>query len=75
MNTTTVLGVGGLNWASSTASIEATLLRRPGVTAVEANAVSQTATVTYDPDQTSVVELSKWLPAGQQPGKGQPGGG
>lgn len=61
MNTTTVLGVGGLNWASSTASIEATLLRRPGVTAVAANAVSQTATVTYDPDQTSVVELSTWL--------------
>jgi P-type Cu2+ transporter len=61
MNTTTVLGVGGLNWASSTASIEATLLRRPGVTAVEANTVSQTATVTYDPGQTSVVELSKWL--------------
>lgn len=61
MNITTVLGVGGLNWASSTASIEATLLRRPGVTAVAANAVSQTATVTYDPDQTSVVELSTWL--------------
>ena len=61
MNRTTVLEVGGLNWASSTAAIEATLLRRPGVASVEANAVSQTATVTYDPDQTSVAELSKWL--------------
>ncbi|MET4427131.1 heavy metal translocating P-type ATPase [Mycolicibacterium sp. 624] len=61
MNQTTVLEVGGLSWTSSTAAIEATLLRRPGVIAVEANAVNQTATVTYDPGRTSVVELSKWL--------------
>ena len=61
MNQTTVLEVGGLNWASSTAAIEATLLRRPGVVSVEANAVSQTATVAYDPDRTSVADLSKWL--------------
>ncbi|WP_028463335.1 cation-translocating P-type ATPase [Nocardia sp. 348MFTsu5.1] len=61
MNRTTVLEVGGLNWASSKASVEATLRRRPGVTSVEANAVNQTATVTYDPATTSVVELSKWL--------------
>lgn len=61
MNLTTVLQVGGLNWASSTAAIEATLLRRPGVTSVDANAVSQTATVAYDPDQTSVAELSTWV--------------
>jgi Cu2+-exporting ATPase len=61
MNRTTVLQVGGLNWASSTAAIEATLLRRPGVTSVDANAVSQTATVAYDPDVTSVAELSTWV--------------
>ena len=61
MNRTTVLHVGGLNWASSTAGIEATLLRRPGVTSVDANAVSQTATVAYDSDVTSVAELSTWV--------------
>ncbi|CAN5873643.1 heavy metal translocating P-type ATPase [soil metagenome] len=61
MNHTTVLQVGGLNWASSAAAVEATLLRRPGVAAVAANAVSQTATVTYDPGQTSVAELSTWV--------------
>ena len=61
MNQTTVLEVGGLNWASSRAAVEATLLRRPGVTSVEANPVNQTATVTYDPEQTSVADLSKWV--------------
>ncbi|BAH55730.1 MULTISPECIES: heavy metal translocating P-type ATPase [Rhodococcus] len=58
---TTVLEVSGVHWASSTATVEATLRRRPGVTSVEANAVNQTATVTYDPGLTSVVELSKWV--------------
>ena len=61
MSHTTVLHVGGLHWATSAASVEATLLRRPGVTSVEANAVNQTATVTYDPKKTSVVDLSKWV--------------
>ncbi|MFD7011353.1 cation transporter, partial [Rhodococcus jostii] len=61
MNRTTVLEVSGVHWASSSATVEAVLRRRPGVTSVEANAVSQTATVTYDPAQTSVVELSKWV--------------
>src|SRR5215211_4743433 len=58
---TTVLHVGGLHWATSAASVQATLLRRPGVTSVEANAANQTATVTYDPAKTSVAELSKWV--------------
>jgi P-type Cu2+ transporter len=61
MNRTAVVQVGGLLWASSAPSVEAILLRRPGVTSVEANAVNQTATVTYDSDRTSVVELSKWV--------------
>jgi Cu2+-exporting ATPase len=60
-NRTTVLHVGGLHWATSEASVEAALLRRPGVDSVEPNAVNQTATVTYDPDKTSVAELSKWV--------------
>jgi Cu2+-exporting ATPase len=58
---TTVLHVGGLHWATSTASVEAALRRRPGVASVEANAANQTATVTYDPTQTSVEQLSKWV--------------
>ena len=58
---TTVLEVGGLHWATSQSVIEKTLARRPGVLGVEANAVSQTATVTYDPSRTSVAELSGWV--------------
>jgi len=58
---TTVLQVGGLHWATSAAVVEKTLGRRPGVIAVEANALSQTANVTYDPDRTDVAELSGWV--------------
>ncbi|MBC7596388.1 MAG: heavy metal translocating P-type ATPase [Kineosporiaceae bacterium] len=61
MSRTAVLEVEGLHWATSAAAVEATLLRRPGVIAVEANAVSQTATVTYDSEQTSLGELSQWV--------------
>ena len=52
MTETTVLHVGGLHWATSTASVEATLHRRPGVVSVEANAANQTATVSYDRTRT-----------------------
>ena len=58
---TAVLQVGGLNWASSDAMVEKVLCRRPGVVDVQANAVSQTATVTYDPARTSVAELTDWV--------------
>jgi Cu2+-exporting ATPase len=61
MSQTTVLEVEGLHWATSQAAVEATLLRRPGVIAVDANAVSQTATVTYDPADTSVAALAQWV--------------
>src|SRR6516165_8278010 len=61
MKRTAVLDVGGLHWATSAASVQAALLRRPGVMSVEANAANQTATVIYDPTQTSVAELSKWV--------------
>jgi P-type Cu2+ transporter len=60
-NTTVVLHVGGLHWATSAASVEATLLRRPGVVSVAANAANQTATVSYDPATTSVAQLSSWV--------------
>ena len=61
MSDTTVLHVGGLHWATSERAVETALLRRPGVESVEANAVNQSATVTYDPDRTSVAELAGWV--------------
>ncbi|MGN6791447.1 MAG: heavy-metal-associated domain-containing protein, partial [Streptosporangiaceae bacterium] len=54
---TVVLHVGGLNWASEKAVAEAALGRWPGVQAVDANPVAQTATVRFDPARTSVAEL------------------
>src|SRR6476646_2745400 len=59
--TTTVLEVSGLNWATSGAIVEKVLSRRPGVLAVQANPVGQTATVTYDPALTSVAQLTGWV--------------
>ncbi|HET6665606.1 MAG TPA: heavy metal translocating P-type ATPase, partial [Acidimicrobiales bacterium] len=61
MSDTTVLHVGGLHWATSERAVETALLRRPGVESVEANAVNQSATVTYDPERTSVAELAGWV--------------
>ena len=58
---TAVIEVSGVNWASEKAVAETVLSRRPGVLAVEVNPVAQTATVTYDPARTSVVELSEWV--------------
>ena len=58
---TTVLHVGGLQYASEKSRVERALSARPGVLAVEANPVAQTATVTYDPAQTSVEALTRWV--------------
>jgi P-type Cu2+ transporter len=58
---TAVIEVAGVHWASSKAVTEAVLSRRPGVLAVDANPVSQTATVVYDPDRTSVTALAGWV--------------
>jgi P-type Cu2+ transporter len=58
---TTVIEVSGVQWASEKAVAEAVLSRRPGVLAVDANPVAQTATVSYDPDYTSVAELAGWV--------------
>jgi len=58
---TVVLEVTGVQWASSKAVVEATLRRQPGVIAVEANPVSQTANVTYDRETTSQAHLRKWI--------------
>jgi len=59
--TTAVIEVSGVHWASSQAVTEAVLGRRPGVIAVDANPVSQTATVTYDPARTNIAELTGWV--------------
>ncbi|WP_421734517.1 heavy metal translocating P-type ATPase [Cellulomonas sp.] len=58
---TTVLEVGGLHWATSEPIVERALARRPGVLNVEANALAQTANVTYDADQTSLAQLVGWV--------------
>jgi len=58
---TTVLHVGGLNYASEKAVVEGVLSHRPGVLEVDANPVAQTATVTFDPAQTSVAHLRDWV--------------
>jgi Cu2+-exporting ATPase len=58
---TTVLEASGMLRASEKAVVEAALGRRPGVKEVEANPVAQTATVTYDPAETSVAELRRWV--------------
>ncbi len=57
----TVLHVGGLHYASEKAVVERVLAARPGVVEVDANPVAQTATVSYDPAETSVAELRTWV--------------
>jgi Cu2+-exporting ATPase len=58
---TAVIEVSGVHWASSKAVTEAVLGRRPGVIAVDANPVSQTATVNYDPARTNIAALTGWV--------------
>ena len=58
---TTTLDVGGLHWATSESVVENVLGRRPGVIEVAANATAQSAAVTYDPQVTSVAELTGWV--------------
>ena len=58
---TAVLEVSGVHWAASKNVAEAVLSRRPGVLEVDANPVAQTATVSYDPERTSVAELAGWV--------------
>ncbi|MBI3647584.1 MAG: cadmium-translocating P-type ATPase [Actinobacteria bacterium] len=58
---TAILHVGGLSYASEKEVVERALRRRPGVESVEANPVSQTATVVYDSEETSLAELRRWV--------------
>src|SRR5918993_4792873 len=59
--TSAVIEMSGVQWATEKAVVESVLGRRPGVLQVEANPVSQTATVTYDQQVTSVGELAGWV--------------
>ena len=58
---TAVMEVVGVNWASSKAVAESLLSQRPGVVNVDANAVAQTANITFDPEQTSIDDLTQWV--------------
>ena len=58
---TVVMEVKGVHWASSKSIAESVLSRRPGVMRVDANPVSQTATVTFDTEQTSIADLTRWV--------------
>src|SRR5664279_2960319 len=58
---TVVLDASGLLWASQQHRVEAGLAAQPGVRAVEANAVAQTVTVGYDPTETSVTALRRFV--------------
>src|SRR5215218_4635553 len=58
---TAVLHVGELHYASQKAVVEGVLGHRPGVLAVDANPVAQTATVTFEPAQTAVEDLRRWV--------------
>jgi cation transport ATPase len=56
---TVVLHVGGQYRGSEKLVVESALSRLPGVLAVDANPAAQTATVTFDPDRSSVAELRR----------------
>jgi Cu2+-exporting ATPase len=58
---TVVLHVGGLHYVTEQAVVEQVLGHRAGVQDVEANPLAQTATVTFDPQQTSVEALRDWV--------------
>ena len=56
-----VLETGGLDDVGETTILERALEGRPGVYDVDANAISQTATVEYDPAVTSPLQLRGWV--------------
>jgi Cu2+-exporting ATPase len=58
---TAVLHVGGLHYASEKTVVERVLGAQAGVATVEANPVAQTATVEYDPSETSIEQLKQWV--------------
>ena len=55
------LSLRGLSWATEKLVVERVLRQRPGVYGVEANPVSLTATVRFDPAVTSISQLRDWV--------------
>lgn len=58
---TVILDLRGLRCATEGNVVRAALRRKPGVVDVVANAVAQTATVTFDPARTSVTAVREWV--------------
>src|SRR5436190_20992311 len=56
-----VIELHGLQWASQTHTVASKLGGRPGVLSIDANSVSQTATIRFDPKVTSIAELRAWV--------------
>ena len=59
--TTLTIDVGPIWRGSETGGLETALGRRPGVREVAVNPVAQTATITFEPDQTSPEDLGRWV--------------
>jgi P-type Cu2+ transporter len=57
--TTAVLEVAGVHWATEKAVTEKVLGRRAGVLAVAADPIAQTAMVTYDPATTATTDRDR----------------
>ena len=57
--TTAVLEVVGVHWATERPVTEKVLGRRAGVLAVEADPIAQTAMVTYDPATTATTDRDR----------------
>jgi Cu2+-exporting ATPase len=58
---TVVLELDGVQWATQKNVVESVLGRRPGVVGAEANPVTQTVTVRYDPARATVEDLAGWV--------------
>jgi Cu2+-exporting ATPase len=58
---TAVLDVSGLGFATEKNLVEARLGRQPGVVGIDANPVTQTATVVFDPERVSIADLQGWV--------------
>jgi Cu2+-exporting ATPase len=58
---TEVFDVRGMRFATERHVLEATLGRRPGVIDVVGNPTAQTATITFDPAATTIVDLRDWV--------------
>ena len=58
--TTVTIDVRPIWGGSETGGLEAALARRPGVGEVVVNPVAQTATITFDPRESSAEDLGRW---------------